>query len=603
MPGVGKTQIAVEYSYRFADAYRLVWWLRAHEPATLRNDYANLARALGLNAEDQSSVPSLAESARSWLEQQTNWLLVFDNGRADTDLLEFIPRSTRGHVLATSLSPNWSAIGLALSVPVFQREDSVRFLSTRAGQSDTLAAGELARELGNHPLAMEQAAAYIAETAMPIRGYLSLLRTRREEISGEERAPPGYGAKVDETLSLAVTQAENDATGAVDLLRFYAYFAAEAVPANLAQGLASVLPPPLRAVASDEVLLHKAIGALRQCSLLDTRSGSHQVHALVQRLIRDRLTPDEQRVWIDAAVSVLADSAPVQAHLPENWSAWARVLPHAITAAELAIAANFSSSSLAVLLNNTGLYLMARADYRAALDRFQQAFEYFMEIEGRQQENTALALLNIGRARRQLRDFPQATAALRDAEAIFRVITGTASIGMVAVLDELGAVLRAEGELGQALDAHEGAVRVAEGMGEPEGIDLASLRSRRDMVLQLQTALGARGNLSDYKTARAALNEGIVLERNGNVSAAIVLYQQALEIEERLFEDEHWEIAAVLELLGEALWRPPWGNVYPQRQYARDTLHKAADVYERTLGLGHPTSKRMRERVEKLWFP
>ena len=32
--GVGKTQTAVEYAYRYADAYRIVYWLRAEEIAS-----------------------------------------------------------------------------------------------------------------------------------------------------------------------------------------------------------------------------------------------------------------------------------------------------------------------------------------------------------------------------------------------------------------------------------------------------------------------------------------------------------------------------------------------------------------------------------------
>jgi hypothetical protein len=41
--GVGKTQLALEYSYHHADEYQVVWWVRSEEPATLAADYAGLA--------------------------------------------------------------------------------------------------------------------------------------------------------------------------------------------------------------------------------------------------------------------------------------------------------------------------------------------------------------------------------------------------------------------------------------------------------------------------------------------------------------------------------------------------------------------------------
>jgi hypothetical protein len=46
--GIGKTQIALEYAYRYGAAYRLVWWVRAEEPETLAADYAALAVQLHL---------------------------------------------------------------------------------------------------------------------------------------------------------------------------------------------------------------------------------------------------------------------------------------------------------------------------------------------------------------------------------------------------------------------------------------------------------------------------------------------------------------------------------------------------------------------------
>jgi hypothetical protein len=49
--GVGKTQLALEYAYRYGGAYRLVWWVRAEDPATLAADYAALAEPLQLPAQ------------------------------------------------------------------------------------------------------------------------------------------------------------------------------------------------------------------------------------------------------------------------------------------------------------------------------------------------------------------------------------------------------------------------------------------------------------------------------------------------------------------------------------------------------------------------
>ena len=46
--GVGKTQLALEYTYQHMADYETVWWVKSEEPATLAADYASLAAKLDL---------------------------------------------------------------------------------------------------------------------------------------------------------------------------------------------------------------------------------------------------------------------------------------------------------------------------------------------------------------------------------------------------------------------------------------------------------------------------------------------------------------------------------------------------------------------------
>ena len=47
MGGVGKTQLAIEYAYRFAGAYDLAWWVNAEQAGLLGDQFATLGAALG----------------------------------------------------------------------------------------------------------------------------------------------------------------------------------------------------------------------------------------------------------------------------------------------------------------------------------------------------------------------------------------------------------------------------------------------------------------------------------------------------------------------------------------------------------------------------
>ena len=46
--GIGKTQLALEYSYRYQDDYDIVWWLRSESTSTLLDDFALMASSLKL---------------------------------------------------------------------------------------------------------------------------------------------------------------------------------------------------------------------------------------------------------------------------------------------------------------------------------------------------------------------------------------------------------------------------------------------------------------------------------------------------------------------------------------------------------------------------
>jgi len=77
--GIGKTQTAVEYAYRHASDYRIVWWIQSDEPAKLASDYAALAVPLDLPEKDEPDQSVIVEAVRRRLERESRWLLIFDN--------------------------------------------------------------------------------------------------------------------------------------------------------------------------------------------------------------------------------------------------------------------------------------------------------------------------------------------------------------------------------------------------------------------------------------------------------------------------------------------------------------------------------------------
>jgi hypothetical protein len=197
--GVGKTQLAVEYAYRFAADYDIVWFVRAETTASIASDLALLAQPLQLperNAQDQNIV---IEAVRDYLRQHERWLVILDNAEEPKDVRPFLPsfdyaQDARRHVLITSRNPNWGATAHTLDVLVLPRDQAIEFLLTRTNSPSPVkdgggggggsggAAAELADALGCLLLALEQAGAYIETNGKTLAGYLQLYRTRQREL-------------------------------------------------------------------------------------------------------------------------------------------------------------------------------------------------------------------------------------------------------------------------------------------------------------------------------------------------------------------------------------------------------------------------------------
>ena len=170
--GVGKTQLSVEYAYRCVSRYKVVWWVRAEETVTLSSDFAGLAEPLALPERESTEQGAIVEAVCRWLNRNPGWLLIFDNATGPDSLCRYLPQSAAGHVIITSRNQVWRDVANPLSVEVWDRPESVQFLMRRTGCDDCHGAAELAGELGDLPLALEQAGAYIDETGETFSGYL-----------------------------------------------------------------------------------------------------------------------------------------------------------------------------------------------------------------------------------------------------------------------------------------------------------------------------------------------------------------------------------------------------------------------------------------------
>jgi hypothetical protein len=129
------------------------------------------------------------------------------------------------------------------------RTEAVSFLRRRLGGDDP-DFNQLATALGDLPLALEQAASYLEETATSPSQYLALLATRARELFAL-----GRPATIEQTIAtiwtVSLRHLREQTPAAEDLLVLCAFLAADDIPSSLPAEHYAQLPERLAATVQD----------------------------------------------------------------------------------------------------------------------------------------------------------------------------------------------------------------------------------------------------------------------------------------------------------------------------------------------------------------
>ena len=523
--GVGKSQIALEYAHRAVAAgrYRLAWWVRADSAVTIAEDLAALASVVGVAPDQPAGDVAVEVVAR--LRSRHDWLVVFDNAQVPGDLSGVLPGGD-GHVLITSRNRGWSGLATQLDVEVFQRAESVAFLCERARRAEPGAAAELAEELGDLPLALAQAAAYIDARSVTIKGYLGLYRdpvlARRLRDEGLESDE--YPASVARTWLLSIGQLSCERPGAVELLRLCAFLDPDDIDLDLLATGAVDAGDHMALVLGERLDRVETIGALTRASLIAvTAEGRLRVHRLVQAVTRDQLDEDQAAGWARRALSLVESALPADLMDYRAWPVCASLAPHI----EAVTRHTDCYPDLAIqrgrLLVKLGQYLERTMQLQTALTTLGRALAINEEAHGSDCPEVASTLVSLGSVQFWLGELVAASVTLERALAIFEASYGPDHPRVAYALTTLGDV---QTRLG----------------------DLLAARATLERALAInEAALGP----DDPHVAVTLTSLGIVQSGLGQLPAARATLERALAIFEAAYGPDHIQVAITLDNLGD----------------------------------------------------
>ncbi len=330
--GVGKSQIATEFAYRYQSHYDLIWWIQADDTLSVRRSLVSLAKRLDLPASEdvQDTVDTVLDALRRG-EPHSRWLLIYDDAPEPGEIGGYLP-STRGHVLITSRTRSWASEVGAIELNVFTPQESVDLVRRRWTDLPVERALELANRLGHLPLALDQAVAVHEQTGMPLSDYLKALDEHPAELM-HEGAPVNYASSVAQTLALSFKRLNTASPAAARLLELCVFLSSHpiAIPL-LSAGQGADVPEELRATLRSDIALRRAIRELGRYALaqLDPGRDLIRIHSLVRAVLRDGIDPDRRDALQAAAHAVLAAANPRDPDNRATWHAHAQIAPHVI---------------------------------------------------------------------------------------------------------------------------------------------------------------------------------------------------------------------------------------------------------------------------------
>lgn len=370
MGGVGKTRTAVEYCYQQRDNYDVIWWVEASAERLIHQALTRLGKALSVvDSDEVLNREDLIQRIESGL-RGLRWLLIFDSVENPNAVLGRVPHLPNGHIIVTSRNPLWLSSGSVVEVRPLERVHSIEFLTARSGDDDRESANKLSEQLGDLPIALEQAAAYVERARCGLKSYSTRFAKRR--IAGKE-----FDDETERTIAavwrISLRRILYEEPLAFWLIQVLAFFGPHRIPLQLLQAEREMeVPFALRVLLRllfgllrflfrifDDVSLiqYRPIGktysvesvlnTLRRYALVEINQGEVLLHPLVRSVIQSSVRQRHRPDIIKQCAEFLSDSLASPYDINETSKLWSL---HAIAVGKNAQDAGAANRVLVTIL-------------------------------------------------------------------------------------------------------------------------------------------------------------------------------------------------------------------------------------------------------------
>ncbi|KAF1957259.1 TPR-like protein, partial [Byssothecium circinans] len=620
--GIGKSQIAIEYSYIFRERHPAahVFWVYGAHSSRFEKSYQEVSRRLSIPGWDDYKVDNL-QLVCDWLQEEPtgNWLFVVDNAD-DAAMLygthgqnhgtsktyaQYIPSNTKGSILITTrdrrVGERLPGRQRPIEVLHMSSTECVELLRSKIAEEhfDDGDAMHLVQELSHIPLAITQAAAFISENNFTVSEYLETLRSSDEaikELLSEHLEDPRQDMSTENsvmrTWKLSFEQIIKGASRAGDMLSLLSVLDYHGAPLML-----------LRQKDETETGFRTALGILQAFSLVTAGRGKNAVckmHRLVALALHKWLdTRGLLRYRQSEALRILTEKFPGPCEQQfSDWATFEMLTPHTEIVSSIVFCTERDQLQCAKLLVAVTIYHLSKGRYNEAFEMCSKSLEIRRNLLPWDHADTLDSVQTLGETLLHRGDLESAKKMLQRAAEGREGALGADNPDTLESLSDLTITLL---ELNDIKAAASTSKRALEGrekvLGKHDKNTLVSLNIMAILRQQQGNTSAARAISEEVLSHRERLlgpshpdtlmtvnNLGGLHYEQGNYEVAKEMFDRALTGEEAVLGGDGYDIQVTLSNI--ALVQKAQGLC----EEAEAILRNVLTIRERKLGLLHPST-------------
>lgn len=422
MVGIGKTQLAIRYLSIFKNHYQTICWIRAKTYGLMMKDLHRFWQEISKDANKETvDELSLLGYVRNWMEQNHNYLFIFDNAKSESTISLLLPSIKQGHVIVTSQNKLIENVQASrhFSLTPLTEEQSLKLLNRLTGCEEDGYAVSITEYFGRLPLSIEHVGVFIRQSNRTYEQVYRLLLHRPVDIKKRiGTASSAVESSFENLIDIILQELTSIHPECLDFLVLLSFLSPDCISLEWFEKQTEI--PSLVSVFEDELLYDDVRLALLKYSFLNqsTHTNMISIHRLLQSTIRERLSFEEKSAWHRKLTSLFNRLMEIQTLNRSDYRKRADLVDHIQALAEC-YEEEMKDREFLTLLNNTANYLNENARYAEAFSMFEYVSDQYKRIPGVDWEDEMMINNNIGFALKNQNLYQEASVYYNQALSIF----------------------------------------------------------------------------------------------------------------------------------------------------------------------------------------